>query len=270
MIRAIAYLSLVALLLASVSTAEAQRRRRLSPDERRARELFTLGDESYANGRYDAAIAAFEEAYRLSERPLLLFNLANAQERAGYLRDAVSSLERYLPHARRSERDEVESRLVALRERVAEEDRAEAAARAEAEAAEAAEAASAAEAARAPEPSEPAVVRGPDLLPASLVLGGGGALIIAAAVTGGLALRARDTASAHCVDGLCSVEAEGPLATDEALSITTDVLAVTGLAAAGLGIYLLVDALSRGESTEASVDVAIGPNGGALFARGRF
>lgn len=268
MTRLLATLAALAVLLGSVS-ADAQRRRRLTPDERRARELFQLGDESYANGRYDAAIAAFEEAYRLSERPLLLFNLANAQERAGYLRDAIASLESYLPHARRSERAEVESRLAALRERVAEEERAtEQARRAEEARAEAA-AEAAAEAERAQIPSEPPPApSGPDLTLPALVLGGAGALLVAAGVTGGLALAARDEASASCVDGLCSVDAAGPLQTDEALSITTDVLALTGLAAAGVGVWLLIDALSAED--EAPVSAAVTPSGAALFARGRF
>ena len=266
MTRLLATLAALAVLLGSVS-ADAQRRRRLTPDERRARELFQLGDESYANGRYDAAIAAFEEAYRLSERPLLLFNLANAQERAGYLRDAIASLESYLPHARRSERAEVESRLAALRERVAEEERAAEEARRAEEARAAAEAA--AEAERSQIPAEPLPApSGPDLTLPALVLGGAGALLVGAGVTGGLALAARDEASASCVDGLCSVDAAGPLRTDEALSITTDVLALTGLAAAGVGVWLLVDALSAED--EAPVSAAVTPSGAALFARGRF
>ena len=190
MTRLLATLAALAVLLGSVS-ADAQRRRRLTPDERRARELFQLGDESYANGRYDAAIAAFEEAYRLSERPLLLFNLANAQERAGYLRDAIASQESYLPHARRSERAEVESRLAALRERVAEEERAAEEARRAEEARAAAEAA--AEAERSQIPAEPLPApSGPDLTLPALVLGGAGALLVGAGVTGGLALAARD------------------------------------------------------------------------------
>ena len=72
--------------------------------DERARELYLLGDDLYSQGRYEEALAAFEEAYRLSERPLLLFNIANAQERSGQWQGAIESLEGYLPHADEAER----------------------------------------------------------------------------------------------------------------------------------------------------------------------
>ncbi len=62
-----------------------------SPDAR-ARELYLQGDREYQAGRYEQAVAAFQEAYRLSGRPLLLFNLANAYERLGRYAEALEAL----------------------------------------------------------------------------------------------------------------------------------------------------------------------------------
>ena len=52
-----------------------------SDDDEKARLLFKEGDGHYAAGRYEKAIELFEQAYELSKRPDLLFNLANAYER---------------------------------------------------------------------------------------------------------------------------------------------------------------------------------------------
>jgi tetratricopeptide (TPR) repeat protein len=54
-----------------------------SSDEARARELFRQGSVYYEGAQYDEAIARFEEAYRLSARPALLFNIAQAYRQKG-------------------------------------------------------------------------------------------------------------------------------------------------------------------------------------------
>jgi hypothetical protein len=52
-------------------------------DEARARELFRQGSSYYEQAQYDEAIGRFEEAYRLSGRPALLFNIAQAFRQKG-------------------------------------------------------------------------------------------------------------------------------------------------------------------------------------------
>lgn len=86
----------------------------------RARELYENGEILYAEGRYEDAIVAFEEAYRLSGRPLLLFNMANAQERLGRWREALDTLSRYRAYAQADERDTLDRRIANLERRLAE------------------------------------------------------------------------------------------------------------------------------------------------------
>ena len=67
--------------------------------DKRARELYIRGDKAYAEGDYEAALAAFEEAYELSGRHALLYNMANAHERLGEYDKALEKLRKFLPHA---------------------------------------------------------------------------------------------------------------------------------------------------------------------------
>jgi hypothetical protein len=90
-------------------------------DEGRA--FFDIGVKAYERGQYPAAIVAFQEAYRLTKRPGLLFSIAQASrrayERAGtpeHLKNAIRYYVRYLaadPEDKR--RQEVESQLEKLK-----------------------------------------------------------------------------------------------------------------------------------------------------------
>jgi hypothetical protein len=61
-----------------------------------ARQHFMAGQDYYTQGRYKKAIEEFEEAYRLDPRPLLLFNIAQAHEKLGNLKESVKFLKRFL------------------------------------------------------------------------------------------------------------------------------------------------------------------------------
>ncbi len=84
----------------------------------RAKELYENGAELYDEGRYDDAVAAWEEAYRLSGRALLLYNIANAQERAGHYVEALEQLNRYRAFATADERDILDRRIRNLEKRI--------------------------------------------------------------------------------------------------------------------------------------------------------
>lgn len=94
----------------------------------RAKELYDNGTRLYEEGLYSEAIGAFEEAYRLSNRPLLMFNIANAYERLGKLQEAVDYLNKYRAFAAAEDRESLERRISALDRRLAEQKAAAAAA----------------------------------------------------------------------------------------------------------------------------------------------
>ncbi|MDH5492754.1 MAG: PEGA domain-containing protein [Myxococcales bacterium] len=86
--RSLATAGLLAwIVIAYASTSSAQ--------EDDARRLFAEGQEAYAAGRYEEAIAAWEGAYERDPRALLLFNLGQAQERLGRLELSLTTFERF-------------------------------------------------------------------------------------------------------------------------------------------------------------------------------
>lgn len=97
-------------------------------DQSRARELYQNGQDLYDEGSYGPAIGAFQEAYRLSGRKALLFNIGNAQERQGELDAALSSFNEYRAFAPAEERESLSRRVSALQRRISERDAATAAA----------------------------------------------------------------------------------------------------------------------------------------------
>jgi tetratricopeptide (TPR) repeat protein len=104
---------LTALLLAGPALAS-------EADDERARELYENGRMLFEEGLYDDAIAAWQAAWELSERPLLLFNIASAQEMLGELEAAVDTLNRYRAFAPADERVTLERRIRNLEARIAE------------------------------------------------------------------------------------------------------------------------------------------------------
>jgi tetratricopeptide (TPR) repeat protein len=105
------------LLLMTALTARAEE----SEDDVRARQLYDNGAILYDEGRYEDAIVAWQEAWNLSQRPLLLYNIANAQERLGLWRDALETLNRYRAFAKPEEREKLDRRINNLERRLQEE-----------------------------------------------------------------------------------------------------------------------------------------------------
>jgi hypothetical protein len=65
-------------------------------DTREAREHFRRGKDAYAAQRFDEAYREFEAGYRLSGRPLFLFNMGHAKRRAGEPAEAGVLFRRFL------------------------------------------------------------------------------------------------------------------------------------------------------------------------------
>jgi tetratricopeptide (TPR) repeat protein len=86
-------------------------------DDERARFHFQAGRSYFEQGRYEESVREWSEAYRLSDRHVLLINIANAQERLFRFNDAIRSLQRYLqvggPEAEQN-RNTIQSRIAGL------------------------------------------------------------------------------------------------------------------------------------------------------------
>lgn len=81
-----------------------------------ARALFEAGRTAFDAGRYEDALQHFQGAYRRSQRPQLLFNVAVAADRAGRVVDAIGAYEKFLESVPDdTQRPWIEARLVELR-----------------------------------------------------------------------------------------------------------------------------------------------------------
>lgn len=185
--------------------------------DQRARELYENGAVLYEEGRYEDAVAAWEEAWRLSGRPLLLYNMANAMERLGRWEEAMDLLNRYRAYAPADERDVLDRRIRNIERRAVEQEVVAAAVRPEA--------------ARVP------------LVPVALGATAAVGLGVGAGFAG-VALAARAEAAERCVavDGerYCPADAADALARDRRASAVADVALAVGTVAGatGLGIWL--------------------------------
>jgi tetratricopeptide (TPR) repeat protein len=220
-------------------------------DDARARELYDNGATLYDEGRYEDAIAAWEEAYRLSNRPTLLFNIAQAEERLGRYREALDHLNRYRAFASSNERETLDRRIANLERRLAE-----------------------GESPTTTTTTNPVQVANPQadrpkarVLP-WVFLGVGGASAVTGGVFAGLAGADRSEAKGLCVDGggnvYCPTEAASALGGDRRNSLIADI--AFGVAGAGVlgGVLTFVLPVNT------SVGATWLPGGGAVSLGGRF
>lgn len=206
-------------------------------DDARARELYENGAILYDEGRYEDAVAAWSEAYRLSNRPGLLFNIANAEERLGRYQEALDHLNRYRAFAEESERETLDRRIANLERRL-----------------EAVRAEAAANPTTTPPPTEPVVTtpsppppveKKAKLSPLPFVLFGvGGASAITGGVFGGMAVGARSDAGGACTavgdQTYCPESASTALQRDHTDSLLADVFFGVAAASAIGGVVTLV------------------------------
>jgi tetratricopeptide (TPR) repeat protein len=276
-------------LLAAAPAAHAQPRGDKHATEALAKELFAKGDAAYAEGRYEEALASFQEAYALSNRPQLLFNVSNALERLGRYADAVDALEKYLASGKPRERDVVQKRLANLKRRVDEQKKEQERLTKEDDERKAKEAeerkkAEAELAARAPAeaaPGKPAAESPSRVVPIVLI-GSGAAALAAGGVFGLLTLSARSDVSKGCAASaganLCSGEVRSAIDREKTFGLVTDIAVVSGVVLAGVGVYLLVTSGSSHERddkalralTRSPVRVTGRPGGGGVELVGAF
>lgn len=270
LIRAVATVPVLALGLAVPAHAQQQPADRpVKEEDTRARELFLEGEAHYAAGRYELAAERYEQAYELSQRPELLFNIGNAYERMGEYAKAADYLQRYADSPRARD-------VVSVRERVR---RLEAAAAAEKRRAEQEqEAAQAREAEPAlVQPTTPEPEAEDDGNPAFWWLVGSGVAAVSTVAFGLLATNAGNNAAEDCTETsggrpLCRDTASSALTQETVFAISADVSAIATVVTAGVGIYLLVQGDDDKESsaTATRVEPALVPSGFGVSLSGRF
>lgn len=85
-----------------------------------AKALFQAGRVAFGEGRFDSALNYFRQAYQLSPRPALLYNIGSAADRLRRDAEALAAFEQYLEQVPDAEnRAEVEARIKVLREATA-------------------------------------------------------------------------------------------------------------------------------------------------------
>jgi tetratricopeptide (TPR) repeat protein len=208
--------------------------------EVQAREAFERGRIHYDNGEFAKASLAFEEAYKLSGREGLLYNLYLAYRDANEQEKAAEALRQYLARVEVIEnRAQLEARLKALDEGIAQRKAAEAAEAAERERTAAAAAAPVAAASQAPGQAEPAAPGRWWLVPVT-VMGAGGALMLGSIATGVMANNKAKELEDGCDGNMCTSDLKSTADSGKTMAIVTDVLLFGGLATAAVGGVLLL------------------------------
>lgn len=257
--------------------------------EAHAKELFAKGDAAYAEGRYEEALSAFQEAFALSGRPQLLFNVSNALERLGRYGEAVDALEKYLASGKAKDRDVVQKRLANLKKRVEDQkkDQDRLAKEEEERKAKEAEERRKAEGDAPPRTTpEPVPAQPPPESPSRtlpvVLLGTGAAALAAGGIFGIMTLSARSDVSKGCTSGasgnLCSGDVRDAIDREKTFGLVTDIALASGIVLAGVGIYLLVSSHGDEAKVRAAANAAahvpvrvVGrPGGGGLELVGAF
>lgn len=235
-------------------------------DDERARKHFESGSSYYDQARYAEAAREFEASYALSPHPELLLNISRAEERALNYDGAIAAAERYLgTNPKAEDKRTVEERIAGLRvlKQRYEQGGPEplpppgsdptlppvvatgatgattppTAAKPPPTAASLG--ASAAAAAPAP-PAAPPESGNRFTVPAIVLMGTGGAALVASLVTGLVAHADYKSLVRQCDGNDCPPEAEDELDEGKTLSVVSTVLTVVGVLAAGTGGALLV------------------------------
>ena len=220
-----------------------------------ARARFEAGEAAYESGDAAAALDAFTEAHAMMEghpnQGMILFNIARCQDDLGQHAEAIASYRRFLEEAPQNapNRNVALERITLLEARVSE---------APAETAATTEAT----------PDATATTTGGGgggIHPVGpILIGVGGAAILAGAIIGAYGLAERGDVLSQCDGTVCPPEVEARAAELETLGIAADALLWPGIVIAAAGAVLTIVLTEDGADTE----VACGPLG--CNVRGRF
>jgi tetratricopeptide (TPR) repeat protein len=258
--------AVVALVCAAVAPAAA-----LTEDEERAKAHFLAGQSYYDQASYADALKEFNEAYRISKRPALLYNIARCNEGLGDLDKAVASLQDYLAQAPNADdREAVQQRIKNLQDRLASRmpkhppvERGE---RGEPKPAPPQPTPPPTTATAAPPPttatSAPAASKPARKRVWTWVVGGIGLGLLAGALGTGISAQLDyGDLNNHCMMNACSTSYAGEASTGKQLALATDVLWPIGAAAMVTAIVLFV---VEGRHPSPATRAHLAPSGGSL------
>ncbi len=248
------------------------------------RSAFRVGQTLFQEGRFVEAGREFERAFELSQRASLLYNAYLAYRDGGQLGDAARCLEGYLdanPEVADAER--LGHRLAAMRNTLAEQERAAAATEEErarlAAEREAEQAAAAAEQERlrleAEEQRRRAESAETALNPIGYAVGGAGLALLGGALAMGLVANSRvGSLEDNCPDDRCipSFDLAGERDKTDRAIVVTDVLLFTGIATLAVGVVLLFVGRGSGddEAPAATAGAMCTGEGCAFSVQGNF
>ncbi len=240
-----------------------------SLDDQAAREYFNSGRNLYDLGRFTEAAEQFQQAYDLSARAPLLYNLYLAHRDASNDREAANALRLYLEQMPELEnRRSLEVRLENLERAIAEQDAEREAAAREAEAAVRAEQ----EQREREEEERRRIARENATSPVPWIIAGvGGVMVVAGVITGVVALGLASGLEEDCGDlgdgtFSCDPTDDDLMSRQSSLSAVaplTDVLLIGGGIVAAAGItWGIVQLMGAGDEDEPPpVSAACGPTG---------
>lgn len=244
----------------TVQTAQqAEQEKAVSLMDEEARQHFQIGKSLYDAGRFVEAAAEFEQAYKKSGRPQLLYNLYVANRDASNWAAAVEALRGYLERvpdapdrinlrARLSSMEEAATRDAAQKRQI----EAEAERRRQAEA--------------APELRTETVRSWVPVI----LMGAGGALVVGGGVTALLTKGKTDELETVCDGNACPPAEDDNIDSAQTLAITTDVLLGAGLLTAGVGAVLFFTGALDEERQVPIANFSCGPSACAATLTGRF
>ncbi|HEX2675118.1 MAG TPA: tetratricopeptide repeat protein [Polyangiales bacterium] len=215
--------------------------------DERARAHFKAGTSLYDSGRFPEAAEEWEQAYALSKRNALLYNIYVAHRDASNLPKAIDALQRYLatndpdPSARLN----LEARLKAMQAAQAQADEQRKASEAAASTPPPSAAAQPAPAPAAPPPTSSGAhteiyrSSSEQVLPVTLMILGS-ALTTGGIITGIVTRSRVAELEKHCPGNVCppSYDLHSQKDTAQTTAIVTDVLLATGIVSGGLGVIL--------------------------------
>lgn len=235
-------------------------------DDAAAREFFTAGNNLYSLGRYHDAAIQFQQAYDLSERPELLYNIYLAHRDASEQRQAAEALRLYLEAMPEAENHQALSvRLENLDRAIAEQDDARDAAAREAE-----EAVRREQAERERrEAEERAIARDNQTIAPWIIAASGGAVMLVGVVTGIVALGLKSSLDANCIpvgDGTSICPNDSDLMDKQSalstFAVMTDIFLIGGAVIAAAGLTWGLIRLGGDDDEDApAVSAMCGPTG---------